>query len=204
MTEINFDFTIYNNDNNLNELYEKVNIYEDLSYFKITDNLFKFMHKNSSFYYNEKDNKMEEIDIYNCLSKSFLLYYKDQIEVYKNKGDNIFGNSNPYKELEKFEKYDKNIKLGENMKKMKYFYLDDNMFAVFDGDCNLYIIDLFINNNDLRWIELNWIKNDYSDMDIKDIKFSKSGENECLYIAFQAKQKNNESIISRIIKGIIL
>ena len=55
------------------------------------------------------------------------------------------------------------------------------MFAVFVGDCNLYIIELSINNNDLRWIELNWIKNDYSDMDIKDIKFSKSGKNECLY-----------------------
>ena len=78
------------------------------------------------------------------------------------------------------------------------------MFGVFDGDCNLYIIDLSINNNDLKWIELKWIKKDYKDMNIKEIKYSKSDKNEYLYIAFQAIRNNANMKVSGIIKGIIL
>ena len=199
-TDIEFEYTIYNNNDNLNELLEKKVHDEDISYFKITDNLFKYINKDSSFYYNEKDNKIEEIDIYNCLSKSFTLFYEDKIKLYKEKGYNTFGKSNPYIELNEFKEYDKNIRRD----KIKYFYLNDNMFAVFDGDCNLYIIVLSINNNDLKWIELKWIKKDYKDMNIKEIKYSKSDKNEYLYIAFQAIQKNANMKVSGIIKGIIL
>ena len=138
--------------------------------------------------------------IYNCLSKSFTLFYEDKIKLYKEKGYNTFGKSNPYIELNEFKEYDKNIRRD----KIKYFYLNDNMFAVFDGDCYLYIIDLSINNNDLKKIELKWIKKDYKDMNIKEIKYSKSDKNEYLYIAFQAIQKNANMKVSGIIKGIIL
>jgi hypothetical protein len=199
-TDIEFEYSIYNNNDNLNELLEKKVFDEDISYFKITDNLFKYINKDRSFYYNEKDNKIEEIDIYNCLIKSLTLFYEDQIESYKEKGYKTFGKRNPDIELKEFKEYDKNIKRD----KIKYFYLNDNMFAVFDGDCYLYIIDLSINNNDLKKIELKWIKKDYKDMNIIDIKYSKSDKNEYLYIAFQAIRNNANMKVSGIIKGIIL
>ena len=79
-TEIRFDISIFNADN-FNELLEKEYYDDDLECCKITDNLFKFVSQKGSFYYNEKDNKIEYIDnIFNYISKPFSLTYQNKIK----------------------------------------------------------------------------------------------------------------------------
>lgn len=83
--EIRFDISIFNADN-FNELLDESHE-SDLGYCKITDNLFKFISQKGSFYYNEKDNKIEYIDnIFNYINKAFSLTYPEQIK----KKNNIY------------------------------------------------------------------------------------------------------------------
>ena len=78
-TEIMFDISIFNADN-LNELLDE-RYYDDLEYLKITNNLLKFIWRENSFYYNEKDNKIEYIDnIFNYINKIFRVYYYNQLK----------------------------------------------------------------------------------------------------------------------------
>ena len=77
--EIRFDISIFNADN-FNELLDESHE-SDLGYCKITDNLFKFISQKGSFYYNEKDNKIEYIDnIFNYINKAYSLTYPEQIK----------------------------------------------------------------------------------------------------------------------------
>lgn len=182
-TEIRFDISIFNADN-LNELLDE-NHEEDLEYCKITDNLFKFVSQKSSFYYNEKDNKIEYIDnLFNYINKAFGLTYQKQKEKKKK-----------YLLNEDHEQYD-----NKNNQKIKYFYLNDNMFAVFDGKYYLYIVNLSTGNNIVKRIELNWFK-EYYNPDIKNIIYCKSDENEYLYLSFMAKNKKTGKIRNQIIYG---
>ena len=77
-TEIRFDTSIFNADN-FNKLLDEEDNCNDLEYYKITDNLFKYVSQKGSFYYNEKDNKIEYIDdIFNYINKAFSLTYQKQ------------------------------------------------------------------------------------------------------------------------------
>lgn len=113
--EIRFDISIFNADN-FNELLEE-NYNDYLECCKISDNLFKFVYQKGSFYYNEKDNKIEYIDnIFNYISKPF-----GQTCQNKNKKKNLYSSNE-----------DDEIYSEKKNKEYKYFYLNDDMFAVFD------------------------------------------------------------------------
>lgn len=78
------------------------------------------------------------------------------------------------------------------------------MFAVFDGKYYLYIISLSTQNNIVKRIELNWIKDDkYINPDIKNIIYYKSDKKEYLYLSFKGKDKKTKKIKNQIIHGII-
>ena len=197
-TEINFNITIYNTDN-LNEIFNQ-KIFYDLRYYKISDNLFKYENQDGLFYYNEKENKIMEIsNLYNYISKCFISYYKEQIEKYDK---NQHGYYNPKIKYDEFMKYDDKIK--QHINQFKYFYLNDNMFAVYDGNYNIYIIDISVNNNHLRWISLKSKLNDYTEINIKDISYSQLDKNEFLFISFQAKNKKSKIVENKIIHGNII
>jgi hypothetical protein len=190
-TEIRFDISIFNADN-LNELLEE-NHYDDLECCKITDNLFKFVSQNRAFYFNENNNKIEYIDnIFNYISKPFSLIYQNKKK--KKKKYMLNENNEPYNEKNE----------EKNKQEYKYFNLNDNMFAVFDGKYYLYIIDLSSKNHTVQKIELNWIKDKYIDPDIKNMIYYKSDKKEYLTFSFLAKDKKTEKIISQIIHGIML
>jgi len=192
-TEIRFDISIFNTEN-LNELLEENN-YDDLECCEITDNLFKFTSLNGAFYYNEKDNKIEYMNnIFNYINENCRLTNQN-----KKKKKNKYLLS----EDEDYELY--NDKKGKkNNQKYKYFNLNDNMFAVFDGKCFLYIIDLSTKKNFVQKIELNWIKDKYIEPDITNIICYKSDKKEYLYFSFLAKDKKTNKIESQIIHGLIL
>ena len=77
--EIRFDVAIFYADN-FNQLLNEKH-YNDLEYSQITNNLFKFICDKRSFYYNEKNNKIEFIDtIFDYICKSFSLYYQNLIK----------------------------------------------------------------------------------------------------------------------------
>ena len=184
-TEIRFDISIFNADN-LNELLEE-NHYDDLECCKITDNLFKFVSQNRAFYFNEKNNKIEYIDnIFNYISKPFSLIYQNK------KKKNLLSED------------DETNGEKKNNQEYKYFNLNDNMFAVFDGKYFLYIIDLSTKTNIVQRIELSCIKDKYIEPDIKNIIYYKSNKKEYLYISFVAKDKKTEKNISQIMHGLIL
>ena len=185
-TEIRFDISIFNADN-FDELLEKKHYDDDLECSKITDNLFKFISQKGSFYYNENYNKIEYIDnIFNYISKPFSLIYQNEKKKYLLSEDD---ESNGEK---------------KNNQEYKYFNLNDNMFAVFDGKYFLYIIDLSSKNHIVQKIELNWIKDKYIDPDIKNMIYYKSDKKEYLTFSFLAKDKKTEKNISQIMHGLIL
>ena len=184
-TEIRFDISIFNADN-LNEILEE-NHYDDLDCCKITDNLFKFVSQNRAFYFNENNNKIEYIDnIFNYISKPFSLIYQNK------KKKNLLSED------------DESNGEKKNNQEYKYFNLNDNMFAVFDGKYFLYIIDLSTKTNIVQRIELSCIKDKYIEPDIKNIIYYKSNKKEYLYISFVAKDKKTEKNISQIMHGLIL
>ena len=189
-TEIRFDISIFNADN-LNELLEENYHDDDLECCKITDNLFKLVSQNRAFYYNEKNNKIEYItNIFDYLSKPFSLTHQNE----KKKKKKYLMSENYESDSEKKEK--KNIQ--------KYFNLNDNMFAVFDGKYYLYIIDLSTKNHLVQRIELNCIKDKYIEPDLKNVIYYKYNKQEYLYFSFIAKDKKAEKNISQIIHGLIL
>ena len=184
-TEIRFDISIFSADN-LNELLEE-NHYDDLECCKITDNLFKFVSQNRAFYFNEKNNKIEYIDnIFNYISKPFSLIYQNEKKKYLLSED------------------DETNGEKKNNQEYKYFNLNDNMFAVFDGKYFLYILDLSTKTHIVQRIELSCIKDKYIEPDIKNIIYYKSNKKEYLYISFVAKDKKTEKNISQIMHGLIL
>lgn len=188
-TEIRFDTSIFNADN-FNKLLDEEDNCNDLEYYKITDNLFKYVSQKGSFYYNEKDNKIEYIDdIFNYINKAFSLTYQKQ------KRDKT-----RYLTSEEHESNE----INNNNQEFKYFYLDDYMFAVFDRKYYLYIISLSTQNNIVKRIELNWIRdNKYINPDIKNIIYYKSDKKEYLYLSFKGKDKKTKKIKNQIIHGII-
>ena len=188
-TEIRFDTSIFIADN-FNKLLDEEDNCNDLEYYKITDNLFKYVSQKGSFYYNEKDNKIEYIDdIFNYINKAFSLTYQKQ------KRDKTRYLTN--------EEHESN-EINNNNQEFKYFYLDDYMFAVFDRKYYLYIISLSTQNNIVKRIELNWIRdNKYINPDIKNIIYYKSDKKEYLYLSFKGKDKKTKKIKNQIIHGII-
>ena len=188
--EIEFDISIFYADN-LNELLDEKH-YEDLEYIKITDNLFKFVLNERSFYYNEKDNKIEYIDdIFNYIGKCFSCKEKNQLkEINENAKKQNYNVHSIYK--------------NSNSNSFKYFFLDDNIFSIFDGKFYLYVINLSNNNNIVRRIKINWIRDEYINLEIKNIIYSKLDKKEYLYISFAYKDKNTKKIINKLILGIIV
>ena len=186
--EIRFDISIFNADN-FNELLEE-NYNDYLECCKISDNLFKFVYQKGSFYYNEKDNKIEYIDnIFNYIRKPF-----GQTCQNKNKKKNLYSSNE-----------DDEIYSEKKNKEYRYFYLNDDMFAVFDEKYYLYIINLSAENKIVKRIELKWLKDDkYTDLDIKDIIYYTSDKEEYLLFLLMAKDKKTGKKINQIINGIIL
>ena len=174
-TIIDFDRAVFNS-NDLNKLLFEENQYEDLSCMKIADNLFIYIDRDDSFYFNEKENKIYYIDnIFNRIIKSFNLYYPNNEKSY----------------------------LHES-KKIKYFYLTNDMFGIFDGYYYLYIINISHENSIVKKIKLNWIKDKYISPEIKILIYSKVEHNEYLYISFKAKDKKTKKVINEIIYGKII
>jgi hypothetical protein len=183
----------------ISELLFKKNQTDDLSCNQIADNLFTYIEQDGSFFYNEKENKIDYIDnIYNCIIKCFPnneksdLYNKEKIK-------------NFYLNNDMFHLYYLNNQKSNlyNSKKIKYFYLTNDMFAIFDGNYYLYIVNLSKENNSVQKIQLNWIKDKYIFPEIKDLIYSKVGQNEYLYISFKAQDKKTENVINLIVNGII-
>ena len=76
------------------------------------------------------------------------------------------------------------------------------MFAIFDGDSYLYIINL--KNNIVRKVKFKWSKKKYTSPDIKNIKYYKLDKIEHLLISFKAEEKNTQKVINQLIHGIIV
>ena len=171
-----YSISIYNSDN-LKELFDKK--YDvDLRYVKITDFYFKKCYDDLSiFYYNEKANSINFInDISNIIYKDF----------------NIICD-------EKAQKFDGNEEEDIKFKK-EYFYLDNNMFGMFDGNF-LFIVDLSTNDT-IKKIEIK--KNEKEEMEINNLCiFNKNGK-EYLYITANYFNKENYSCNTKIIHGIII
>ena len=163
-----------------------------LNYMKIGDNLFKFKEKEILFFYNEKENKIEYIN-------------------------NIFNYLNNITDDQLNKKYEDKFKEGERYylhygieknDKTNYFYLSDKLFAFFDNDNNIYIVDISNENKVVRKIDSSW--NEYY---INYISYKKSEYNkENLYICFGNKRKklvlkegglDGEEREGKIIHGII-
>ena len=156
---------------------------------KIGDNLFKFKEKEILFFYNEKENKIEYIN-------------------------NIFNYLNNITDDQLNKKYEDKFKEGEGyylhygIDKTNYFYLSDKLFAFFDSDNNIYIVDISNENKVVRKIDASW--NEYY---IKFISYKISEDKkENLYICFGNKRKklvlkegrmDGEEREGKIIHGII-
>ena len=89
------------------------------------------------------------------------------------------------------------------MNKIKYFYLTNDMFAIFDGNYYLYIIKLSKENNSVQKIKLDWIKDKYISPEIKALIYIKVEQKENLYISFKAEDKKTKKVINKIVNGII-
>lgn len=196
-TEIRFDVAIFDADN-FNELLNEKH-YNDLEYSQITNNLFKFTCDKRSFYYNEKNNKIEFIDnIFDYISKSFNFQnlIKDNKQYTKHERS-INNNELLY--------YQNQIKKNNNKEisnSFRYFYLNDNMFAIFDKKFYLYIVDLSTKNNIVKKVKLN-LSEEYLNPEIKNIIYSKVGKRECLFISLKAEIEYSNKITNKLIHGII-
>ena len=91
-----------------------------------------------------------------------------------------------------------------NSKKTQYFYLNNDMLAIFDGNYYLYIINITYTNSSLKKIKLNLIKDKYISPKIKDVIYSKVNQNEYLYISLYEEDKKTENVVNEIIYGIII
>ena len=159
---------------------------------KIGDNLFKFKEKEILFFYNEKENKIEYIN-------------------------NIFNYLNNITDVQLNKKYEDKFKEGEGYHlydgiekndKTNYFYLSDKLFAFFDKDNNIYIVDISNENKVVRKID-SFLDKYY----IKYISYKKTEDKkENLYICFGNKRKklvlkegwlDGEEREGKIIHGII-
>ena len=185
--EVDSRITIYKADDfelKLDESHPKY-----LNYMKFGDNLFKFKEKEILFFYNEKENKIEYIN-------------------------NIFNYLNNITDDQLNKKYEDKFKEGERyylhygIDKTNYFYLSDKLFAFFDNDNNIYIVDISNENKVVRKIDASW--NEYY---IKFISYKISEDKkENLYICFGNKRKklvlkegrmDGEEREGKIIHGII-
>ena len=164
-TEVSSSIDIYKVDDLKEILDERHQNY--LDYLKIGDNLFKFKEKDIFFFYNEKENKIEYIN-------NLPNYLNNTID------DKLIKNSE-----EVFHEGEYSVN-GNNYIQ-KYFYLCDKLFAFFDNDNNLYIVDISNENKIVRKIESFWDSNEFF---IKDILYNeKEDKEENLYISFGNKRK---------------
>ena len=57
--------------------------------------------------------------------------------------------------------------MNENYKIPKYFYLDDKMFAIYDTEFHLDLIDITNEKKIIRKININWIEGNQTNSNIK-------------------------------------
>ena len=181
---INYNISVYNTEGKI--LLSEKNTEEFLNYTKIADNLFQAESQERLFYYNEEKNKIEFIN-------NVLDYINNEINEEKNilEGHKFllwgeFG----YVEI-----------MGNSHIISKYFYLTDKMFAIYDNEFHLFLIDISNEKKIIRKIKLNWIGGSQTHSNIKNIYYIYSNGEEQLYISFQ-EYKNNE-YEEYIIHGVI-
>ena len=174
---------IYNADNLKGILKEKYP--RHLNCWKIADNLFKLKEREFLFYYNEKENKIEFINnIFNYLNNV--------------KDNNL---NNQYE-----EEYDEDCYYWitfdlKNPDKSNYIYLSDKLFAFYDYNENLFIVDISNETKVVRKIETSWDKSKYFIRDLLYVKEDNKSEN--LYICLKKKVNQIEGDEGKIIHGII-
>ena len=76
------------------------------------------------------------------------------------------------------------------------------MFAIFDKKFYLYIVDLSTKNNIVKKVKLN-LSEEYLNLEIKNIIYSKAGKRECLFISLKAEIEYSNKITNKLIHGII-
>ena len=200
--EVRSDISVFDG-NKLNEIFYEKHEYSEivghnvgdeqlLDYVKISDNLFKYLSKEGIFYYNEKENKIENIyNVFNYISKSFLSYYKnnknidcdnDELQLY-----NIYNLEN-----ENQRYYD------HSSPQFKYFYFDDNTFAIFVNDKKKnYLYIIYLSEGNVKKIGLNCLIDKNKNLNIENIFYSKENEKEKIYIFISDKN------VKRIVYGIV-
>ena len=182
---LKYDITVYNTEGK-KLLFEKKSD-EFLNYTKITDNLFQAESQERLFYYNEEKNKIEFIN-------TVLDYINNEINEEKNL---LLGHK-----FLLWEEFGFGEIMGNSLIISKYFYLTDTMFAIYDKEFHLFLIDISHEKKIVRKIKLNWVGGSQTHSNIKNIYYMNSNGEEYLYISFQEIKNNmyEEYIIHGLIK----
>ena len=215
-TEIRSDISVFDG-NNLNEIFYEKHYYIDngyndqychknkddeqlLDYVKISDNLFKYLSKEGVFYYNEKENKIENIyNFFDYISKSFQSYYKNKKKYDELQLLQLYKEYNKY--LSYYHTYNRYYKLKheyESKTKFNYFYFDDNTFGIFvNAIRKYYLYIIYLSEGNIKKISLNCLNDINENLIIINIFYSKGNEKENIY--FFVSDKNKKKIIHGIV-----
>ena len=130
---------------------------------------------------NEKENKIENIyNVFNYISKSFLSYYKNN--------KNIDCDNDELQLYDKYNLENENQRYYDPKFKFKYFYFDDNTFAIFVNDKKKnYLYIVYLSEGNVKKIGLNCLIDKNENLNIENIFYSKENEKEKIYIFISDK-----------------